>query len=165
MNRIGLVALAALVLAGCTVAPTEEPDGGLAAYEESVGEMVDLLDQLQALVPGEWTNTEFGARPCALPGGGSGAQGGIQRLGPAVEAGTERATAEQMITILADAGYEATMGERPIENGVVILGGYPASGSDENGIGINFGVSPNGSTLDSMTRCVPGDSNEINQQR
>jgi hypothetical protein len=70
-----------------------------------------------------------------------------------------------MLAVLADAGFEATSSEDTIDGGLVIRGGYPASGTDDAGVGIQFGVSPNGSTLDSMSRCVPGDANEINQQR
>jgi hypothetical protein len=166
MRIIGLVALVVVVLAGCAPsASTAEPEDTMTDYQDARSELIELLDQLQAVVPGEWTETEFGARSCALPDGGAGAQSSIQRLGPAVAAGTERDAADAMIAVLAAAGYESSSSEDPVDGGLVIRGGYPASGTDTNGFGIRFGVSPNGSTLDSMSACVPGDANEINEQR
>ena len=166
MKAVTVVALLVFTLAGCTAAsPSAEPDDSVGDYQDARTELVDLLDSLQAVVPGEWTETEFGAQPCSLPSGEQGAQSGFQRLGPGAAVGTEREVADGMIAVLADAGLEALSSEDPIEGGLVIRGSYPASGVDDRGFGIQFGVSPHGSTLDSMSRCAPGDANEINEQR
>lgn len=165
MRSLALAAIVVLALVGCTPStPIAEPEDSMTEYQDARTELVALLDLMQAVVPGEWTETAFGAEACGLPGGGTGAQSGIQRLGPGAAAGTERDVADQFVAVLAAAGYDATLNEDPIEGGLVIRGGYPASGTDDSGFGIRFGVSPNGSTLDSMSRCAPGDANEINRQ-
>lgn len=166
MKAIAVIALLVVTLAGCTTpSPNPEPEDTMVDYQDARTELVELLDRLQAVVPGEWAETEFGARSCSLPDGAQGARSGFQRLGPGAAAGTEREVADAMIAVLAEAGFEATSSEDPIDGGLVIRGTYPPSGGDDGELAIQFGVSPNGSTLDSMSRCAPGDADEINEQR
>ncbi len=138
----------------------------MAQFDEARDEVVSVLDAAQAVIGGEWESTEFGARPCAPDGGGTGAQVIFQRLGPPVdEAGLDGVAAE-IVGVLADAGFDATSSESATPDGLrVIRGSYPADGVDADGFRIAFGVSPNGSTLDGTSRCVPGDADLINEQR
>lgn len=127
-------------------------------YEQAVTELAGLFDRVQATVPGdgEWQQTQFGARPCE-----GGAQSMLQRLGPGSD--DPEAAAAAIVAVLDDAGYPAraaVTGTDPL----VIEGSYPAEGTDGDGLGIQFGVSANATTLMGLTRCVPGDPAEINEQ-
>lgn len=158
-----------LALAGCS--PSErsdpiDPEESAVDFEQSRTELLTLLDDAQAVIGGEWEPVEYGARECTTGSNGPGAHMVTDRLGPGVVDGTQRGTAEQLAEVFAAAGYELDLADSTTDDGsLVIIGRYPADGLDENGMGLEFGVGARGTTLSGTSRCVPGDPNQINQER
>lgn len=157
IRRLWPIAAVVMLLGGC--APTADA----AAYEQSTGDLRALVDAVAATVPGEWEITATGARPCTLPGGGTGATLLLLGLGPGVEPGTERETADRIATILTDAGYDIVLSDRSLADGPLVLEGRsPGAGADPEGFMV-FDVSERASTVQGQARCAPGDANQINR--
>ncbi|CAN5481558.1 hypothetical protein BH10ACT7_BH10ACT7_30810 [soil metagenome] len=152
------IVAAVILLAGCA------PITDAADYEQATGELRSLVDALAATVPGEWEITATGARACNLPGGGTGATLLLLGLGPGVERGTERETADRMVTILTDSGYDITLSDRSLADGPLVLEGRsPGAGPDPEGFMV-FGVSERATTIQGQARCAAGDANQINSE-
>lgn len=149
----------AVLLAGCATVV----DAG--QYEQSTGELRDLLDAVAATVPGDWEITATGARACTLPGGGTGATLLLLGLGPGVEPGTVVEAADRIVGILTDAGYDISLADRSLTDGPLVLEGRsPGAGADPEGFMV-FDVSERATTIQGQARCAPGDADQINSER
>jgi hypothetical protein len=157
---------AVAVLCGCTPSGTIDNEEGALDFDEARTELITLLDEAEAVIGGEWKVTEFGARDCTTSAGEPGAHMMMQRLGPPVEDGLQRDIADQLASVFATAGYEPSLTDTTTDDGALVIRGvYPGDGLDDEGIGLEFGVSPKGSTLWGATRCVAADADRINEER
>lgn len=134
-------------------------------FYETRSAFLAVLDDVQAEIPGEWTSTEPGSRPCTTPGGAEGAHLYTNRDGPGIPDGQQHATLDRIAAVLEEHGYPLTITEMAGPSGAIVEGTYPASRTDESGVSISVLLSPNASTISGTSACGTGDSREINRDR
>jgi hypothetical protein len=154
--------LALLVLTGC-IAPSESEDQ--MDFYEARSAFLDVLDTIQAEIPGDWGSSEPGSNPCTTAGGSEGANMFTQREGPGVPDGEQEAAMDRIAELLDELGYPLTVSTMSSPSGLVVEGSYPASRVDASGLSISVIVSPNGSIISGTSACGTGNSREINRER
>lgn len=160
---LALLMLGGITLTGCA---SDHENGDSMRFEDARAELAGWFDEAERAVPGDWEWVEFGARRCTAEGGGEGATMQLQRTGPGVPDGSQRDAAAAMSAVFADAGFEVTLIETEVPGaGLLVRGKYPAEGTDATGLGFEFGIGTNGSSLTGTTRCGLGDPERINEER
>lgn len=133
-------------------------------HEQALTEVEALFTGVQDVVGGEWESLDRGARACQLPSGGNGAQFPLARLGPGVPVAEQKAIIAAIVEDWTAAGFAPSIAEQAPVNGVPnVEVRYPSEAYGEDGLTLRFGIAETGSFLDGQTRCVPGDSREINR--
>ena len=157
------VALTTLALAGCSAGDAEPAMD----HSEAAAELNSLLEVAQTEIGGDWENSDSGAADCDLPWERTGAQYSFTRFGPGVPVEQQQAVIDTVLAGWAEAGFEAFVTDASFANSSVTLTEvtYRASADDESGLWMRFGISTNLTAVMGTTRCVPGDSYEINKKR
>lgn len=168
-GRAGTVATALVLVVGLTACvphsrPSNEPTTMNAAQAHD--ELATLLEDAQSVVGGEWKSIDGGAEICTTAAGKPGVVYPFGRLGPGVPGGDQQAMLDRVVAAWKSSGFTAVPHTQPSVKGVEIREvRYPDSGYGEDGIYLIFSVSVNGSTIDAQSRCVPGNADQINQDR
>lgn len=131
-------------------------------HVQAKAEVDDLFSQAQELVGGDWQIADTGAQACSLDGG-TGARYALTRIGSGVPGENTAAIVAGVVDAWTSAGFAPTVSELPPVNGLVVTQvRYPASGNGVDGLYLRFWAGTEATTLEGLTRCVPGDANEIN---
>jgi hypothetical protein len=168
---IGVLAAAALLalLAGCAPAPNQpndEQNGGQTMTPlEAKAELYQLVEVVKQYHQGDWEISPSGALPCVTENGEEGAQYLYLITTDGLEGDAQGTLLDAMSVAWAEAGFEPTRSVRPAVNGIVVTDlSYPnqGSGPGEQGLVLQLSVGPNAVTSGGQSRCVPGDTAELN---
>lgn len=130
---------------------------------DAVAEVQTLLDSAQSAIGGHWESRESGAEDCALPDGTTGARFALGATGPGLPAAELTTAVASVTSAWSDAGFAPVVKELAPVNGVTATQvSYPESGEGVDGLYLRLRITESGSALDAQTRCVPGDSAQIN---
>jgi hypothetical protein len=131
-------------------------------HVQAKAEVDDLFAQAQQIVGGDWQVADSGAESCNLVVG-SGARYALTRIGAGIAADQTDSIVKGVVDAWTTAGFAPTVTELPPVNDLVVIQvRYPASGYGVDGLYLQFWAGTEASTLEGLTRCVPGDANEIN---
>lgn len=154
------VCVVVVILAGCAAPADDEMD-----FYQARSAFLEIIDEVQAQIPGEWSSSQPGSNPCRTPGGAEGANMSTYRHGPGVPDGEQHAMLDRIAGILEDYDYPLTISEMAGPSGAMVEGSYPASGTADSGAHVNVIVSANGTSLSGSSECGTGNSREINRDR
>lgn len=149
-----------ILLTGCTTTTEKDPTMD---HVQAAAELDELFAIAETAVGGEWKNVDRGTGDCTLPSGDTGAQYIFGRFGPGVSTTDQQTVIDIIVDGWAAAGFDTTRFEFEFEGTTVQEFRYPATGYGTDGLFLQFGININATDLSGQTRCVPGDSSQINQ--
>lgn len=156
--------LTAVMVTAC--ATGEDPD---ANHEEAATELNELYAIAQNAVTenadvGKWQSLDGGAENCTLPSGGTGARYPLRRSGPGLPKENQQIVVDAVVEGWAAAGFEPTVDSVELSTADIFGFTIRFRSPDDSGVLMAFDLRNTASSLDGNTRCVPGDTAEINRK-